>query len=148
MTAEQIKRDSGIFNAIESKREDFDWDRCLGIVSPRRRTWIETVIAAANLYLGLEIENLPLNKNLLKNSEWIRRTIENEWKSGVRLIPLESCLGNSRMLFQQIFKRIPPNPLQAVIELEKDLDAPLVFRYRLLNIFTRLSPSLHRIFRK
>lgn len=135
-----------IFYAIESNRENFDWDRCLGVVSPRRRLWIETVIVAANLYLGLEIEDLPLNKNLLENSKWIRQTIEGEWMSGVRLIPLENCIGNNRMLFQQITKRIPPNPLQAIIELEKDLDAPFVFRYQLLNIFTRLAHSADRVF--
>lgn len=134
-----------VFYAIESARENFDWNRCLEIISPRRKLWIQSLILLVNEYLGLDIEKLPIDKKLKRNSRWIMRTVEKEWRSGTRLIPLEHCVGDNKLFFQQVLKRIPPNPLQAIIELEKDMDVPVRIHYQLMNIFTRLNPSVQRI---
>lgn len=133
--------------AIENRPPDFDWERCLNTVSQTRREWIFCTIGLAVKYLGLNVDNTPfatMSKNIPK---WIIRTVEKEWESKVRLKPLQYCLNNRQEFFQQIKKRLPPNPIQATIEMEgKFNEQPRIF-YQGGSLLFRLKPSLERIFR-
>ncbi len=135
-----------IFYAIDRNRNEFDWDRCLNTVSSGRKQWIQSIIHLAHIYLGLETDNLPFAGELKKNPVWLGRTVEKEWISKVKLKPLHLCLGDGQTFIRQIVKRIPPNPLQATVELEQDITGEVRFHYQFINILTRFYPSLHRIF--
>ena len=133
--------------AIENRPPDFDWERCLNTVSETRREWMFCTIGLAVKYVGLNIENTPFDNMVKQLPKWIIRTVEKEWKSKVRLKPLQYCLNNRQEFFQQIHKRLPPNPIQATIEMEgKFNDQPRIF-YQCGSLLLRLKPSLERIFR-
>lgn len=131
-----------IFYAIEQHREIMDWDRCLNVVSPIRKGWIVCVIGLAHRYLGLDIEDLPFRNEIKKIPDWVEEALEREWQSPAMLLPLQQAFSDKRLLYRQILKRFPPNPLHASIMLEKPFDtSPRVF-YQIQNIFTRLKASV------
>lgn len=135
-----------IYYAIANRPKDFDWQRCLEIVSPERRRWIVCAIGLAHKYLGLNIENTPFASEAKTIPEWLIKAVENEWRSDVRLTDLRFVLRNRRELFKQIKKRMsPPNPIQATIELEGDFDDTPRFTYQIRNFFVRLKTLIKKI---
>lgn len=136
-----------LFYAIDRFRENFDWSRCLDVVNSIRKAWIKCVIGLTYDYLGLETINLPFANELKDNPVWLNQAVEKEWKSKTKLNSLHLFMHNKKLLVKQILKRIPPNPLQATVELEKDIRGEIRFHYQFINMFTRLSPSLQRIFK-
>ena len=135
-----------VFFAVDRFRENFDWERCLDVVSSTRRDWIKNMIFLTYEYLGLEIENLPFAEELKNSPRWFKRAVEKEWRSRIRLNSLHLFLNNKELFIQQVLKRIPPNPLQATIELEKSIKGEFRFHHQFMNIFARINPSLQRIF--
>jgi len=134
-----------IYYAVENRSGNFDWERCLGAVSEKRRRWIVCTIGLAHLYLNLKVENTPVAGEVNNLPSWLIRAVEREWRSGVRLIPLEMVLRDKKRLWQQIKKRMPPNPVQATIELDGKFDWKPRFIYQFADIFKSLPPSLEKI---
>lgn len=134
-----------IYYAVESRPVTFDWDACLSGVSENRREWIITAIGVAHKYLGLRIDDLPFMDEAKTIPSWLERTVEKEWSSKVSLKPLHICLHDRKLLFRQILKRIPPNPIQATIEMEGRFGSAIRIHYQIGSILRRLLPSWRRI---
>lgn len=136
-----------IYYLIENTRDTFDWERCLGGLSEKRRRWILTTVALTHKYLKLDISKLPPAEELKSVPGWIIETVEKEWANPYPLRPLHACLNDRRMLFRQIRKRIPPNKIQATVELNGDFDDSNRFKYQFVNIFQRFLPTVRRVSR-
>lgn len=134
-----------IYYAVENRPANFDWHASIYIISETRRKWIITAIGLAHKYLGLCIDGLPFAEEAKKIPSWIERTVEKEWASEIRLRPLQTCLHDRKLLFRQLFKRIPPNPIQATIEMEGRFDNSSRLHYQVGSVFNRFLPSLRRI---
>ncbi len=136
---------------VENRPSNFDWKKCLESVSDKRQKWILVTIALAQKYYNLTVADLPfLDKisepNFIPN--WLIQSIEKNWQKDIKLQPLRYVLSNPKLLWHQIKKRIPPNPLQATIELEGKIDnTPRIF-YQIGNIFWRIPPMLVRFIGK
>ena len=133
-----------IYYAVENRTVDFDWDRCLDLVSPRRRRWIICVIGLAHSRLGLYIDDLPFADEAKKLPKWFIRAINREWNSDVRLLPLHRFIGSPSEFWQQVKKRIPPNPIHATLDMEGSFDAPTRLHYQIGTFFKRAVPSIQR----
>lgn len=133
-----------IYYAVENRPADFDWDRCLAVVEPKRRKWIVCAIALARRYLGLHLEDTPIASEAESIPVWITETVEKEWATEVRLLRLHECLTDRKELFRQLKKRFPPNPIQATIEMDGEFDEQTRIFYQIASIFPRVSPSLRR----
>ncbi len=134
-----------IFYAVENRPDDFEWDRFLEISGPKRRKWFVCALGLAHRYLGLDLKDTPIEKEALAIPKWIIKAVEKEWGSDVKLKPLQNCLRNKKELFEQIKKRIPPNPIQATIEMEGDFDnKPRIF-YQIGDIFFRMPKSIKSV---
>lgn len=134
-----------IVYAVKNRADNFDWERCLNLVSETRKEWIVCTIGLAVKYLGLDIKNTPFEHVLKELPKWLIKTIEKEWGSEVRLKPLHNCLDDGREFFEQIYKRIPPNAIQATVEMEGKFDeSPRIF-YQIGSFFVRFIPSITRI---
>jgi len=133
-----------IYFAIENRPADFDWGRCLGVVSENRRRWIVCTIGLAKKYFGLSLKNTPIELEAENLPEWLIRAVEKEWMSDVRLLPLHRFYHDRKRLWQQIRKRVPPNPIQATVELEGNFDDSPRIYYQIKSIFTRMIPFLKR----
>lgn len=110
-----------IYYAVKNRSADFDWDRCLNVVSPIRRGWVICAIALAHKYLQLDVSDLPFSNKLENIPRWITRCVEREWTRGEKLEPILASTHNKRLLLHQITRRIPPNPIRSTIEAEGDL---------------------------
>ncbi len=134
-----------IYWAIKNRPEDFDWNVALDSAGPNRRNWIITTIMLAHRHLHLDISDIPIRDNEREIPGWVEKTLETEWSSDVRLMPLHTCIRDPRILFQQIRKRFPPNPIQATVETEGSFDESSRFPTQVKDIFYRASPSIARI---
>ncbi len=134
-----------IYFAISNRRDDFDWDRCLGSVSRKRRKWVVSAILLVNRFLDLPLDGIPIAVEERALPDWLVRTIEKEWSSGTPLIPLHNVLGQRKEFWVQFQMRFLPNPIQATIEVGGEFnDTPRIF-YQLADIVKRAYPSLKRI---
>ncbi len=131
---------------VKNRPPDFDWERCLNSVGKKRRKWVLMTIGLARKYFDLNVEDLPFANETEDLPKWLIKAVEKEWKSDVRLLPLHTVLRQKQDLWRQIKKRIPPNAIQATIDVEGDFDHKPRLFYQIGSIFVRLIPSLKRIF--
>jgi Uncharacterised nucleotidyltransferase len=134
-----------IYYAVKNRPPEFRWDRCLNVVSQTRRKWILCTIALAGKYLGLDLKDTPLADEIVEIPGWLLKALEKEWRSDVLLLPIHYYLNNRRELWRQLKKRIPPNPIQATIDMEGEFDNRTRIFYQTGDIFFRLKPSVKRI---
>lgn len=131
-----------IYYSVVNRPDSFDWDYCLNAAGPERRSWVVCAIAIAHRYISLPVDDIPISDEELEIPEWIRMTIESEWASGTGLIDLQACLGDRKLFIEQLRKRIPPNPIQATIEMQKSLGGKRRRYYQLITMLRRAVPSL------
>jgi Uncharacterised nucleotidyltransferase len=134
-----------IYYAVQNRPESFDWERCLTSVSDVRRSWIITVIGLAHKYLGLAVNDLPFAEEAINLPKWLVATVEKEWKANSPVKPLNSCLNDPKELLKQIRKRIPPNSIQATIEMEGRFDNGSRLKYQVGSMIKRVGPSIRGI---
>ncbi|MGI8787292.1 MAG: nucleotidyltransferase family protein [Pyrinomonadaceae bacterium] len=134
-----------IFYAVENRPADFDWERCLDVCGETRKRWIICTLGLANKYLGLNLEDTPLAGTKIEIPEWLIKSLEKEWANDVKIVPLHYCLNDWTKFKQQIKKRIPPNPIQATVEMEGKFDNRTRVFYQTGDFFYRLVPSLKRV---
>lgn len=134
-----------IYYAFDGRASDFDWNRFLETVGAKRRRWLVCAVGVAHKYLGLDVEDTPIADEAKNLPRWLTRTIEREWQSGVKFKYLEATLNSPKEFFQQIKKRIPPNPIQATVEMEGDFDNKPRIIYQIPNMLQRLTPSVRRL---
>jgi hypothetical protein len=107
-----------IYYAVKNRPNSFDWSKCLDVVSPVRRKWVLAVILLTHHYFELPIDDLPFaaeikSPNFVPN--WVFNTIEKEWESNIPLLQLVNSFGSSKSFYEQLKKRIIPNPIQSAI---------------------------------
>ena len=134
-----------IYFAVANRPPDFDWNKCLSVVSSNRRRWIIYTIGLASKYLGLKIDDLPFADEAKKLPEWLPKAVEREWKSEVKLQPLARFTRHPREFFAQVKKRLPPNPIHATVDMEGNFDAITRIHYQIGTIFKRVGPSVKRL---
>ena len=134
-----------IYYAIVNRPKDFDWKKCLGSVTAIRRNWVLTTIAITQKYLELDVGELPIENELPPIPKWMDDCLAKEWSSEVRLRSLHTCLDDRKLFFQQIRKRIPPNPIQATIESEAFFDDSSRISMQVKSVLRRITPSVQRV---
>ena len=135
-----------VYYAVDRRPADFDWDRCLKLVDQKRQRWVTCSIGIASKYLGLNIDDLWFASEARNLPTWLIRALEKEWESGVQLQSIDT-IHDPVMLLKQIKKRIPPNPVQATIEMGGSLDAKMRIHYQIGSFLRRLVISIRRISR-
>jgi hypothetical protein len=114
-----------IYYAVVNRYDDFNWQKCLNVVSPIRRKWILTVISLCHFYLDLPINDLPFAEEIKEPDfvpKWVFETLDREWNTHIPLIPLTNSFGSLTLLIRQIRKRINPNPIQSAIYSNSAID--------------------------
>ncbi|QQS41958.1 MAG: hypothetical protein IPM63_03155 [Acidobacteriota bacterium] len=134
-----------IYWAVKNRPSSFNWEKCLGVVSGRRRRWIVCTVGLAHRHLGLEIDDLPFAEEAKALPAWFTRAVEVRWEKGVPHVPLSQSLDSIRQLSQQLRKRLPPSPVMATIGMEGSFDAPTRAHYQIGYMFKQAVPSVKRM---
>jgi hypothetical protein len=134
-----------ILYSVENRSNDFDWSKCLDCVSGTRRGWVITTIGLAHKYLGLNIDDLPFRDEALRIPKWVTDTLEREWAIEEPIRPLQTCTRDPKLFLRQLKRRIPPNPIQATIQMEAPIDDRRRTMIQLRNVIRRAGPSVERI---
>jgi hypothetical protein len=128
---------------VARRSKDFDWDRFLTVVSSKRRRWLICAIGLAHRFLGLDLGDTPVEQEAKNLPDWLVKTVVAEWESKLKVLPLQLCLNDRKLLWEQVKKRFPPNPIQATIIMEGSFDEkPRIF-YQLTSIFPRSQYLFH-----
>jgi len=107
--------------AVESRGQDFDWDRCLSD-NKRVADWVASTIALAHKVLGAKIEDTPIQERVRNLPSWLPKSVLEQWETpfskshGVarHRAPMASYLRNPSGLLSDIRARWP-NPIEATI---------------------------------
>ncbi len=134
-----------IYYAVKNRPTDFNWEYFLNSGGSKRRKWLICGIGLAHKYLGLNVEGTPIAEETKDIPNWVIKTVEREWTSNTQFSYLHSNLNNSKQFFEQLKKRIPPNPIQATVEMEGKFDNGTRVFYQIGDIILRLPPSVKRV---
>jgi len=134
-----------IYYAVENRHTDFVWEYFLNGGGSKRRKWLICAIGLAHKYFGLNVEGTPIAEETKDIPEWVIRTVEREWDSNIRFSYLHSNLDNSKQFFEQLKKRISPNPIQATVDMEGKFDNGTRVFYQIGDIILRALPSIKRV---
>ena len=129
-----------IYYAVVNRPADFDWARCLDAAGPSRRGWLLCVIGLANRYFDLSLDGLPFAEEAKNIPAWVIKCVEREWRDYVHLLPLVTFLHDRKQFFRQLRKRIPPNPIRAMVEMEGKIDGNWRHYYQIGSFTKRLTP--------
>jgi len=136
-----------IYYLLQNNTQRFDWEKCFEFIGRNRRDWIIKTIAIVHRYHPMDVSKMPFAGELQTIPKWFLKALEKEWASDTRLMPIHVFLENRQEFWKQLKKRLPPNAIQATIEMEGKFDeSPRIF-YQLGSILLRLKPSIRRTLR-
>ena len=74
---------------VETRREDFDWDRCL---QGKRKSadWVACVIGLAHQLLGAEVSGTPVEKRATNLPDWLLIAVLRQWGAGAGMSHAET----------------------------------------------------------
>ena len=133
-----------IYYAVSGRSNEFEWDRFLNSGNFRRRRWLECAVGLCAKYSDLDISDTPIPCADRRIPGWVIKSVEDEWKSDIKLQPLNFYSKDKKLLWEQLKKRMPPNAVQATILEEGDFDHYPRIWYQFKNIFSRLAASLKK----
>ncbi len=136
-----------IVYAVQNRPPDFDWAKCLDVVSVNRRSWILSTIGLAHKYMGLNIDGLPFSAEVVDLPVWLTRCVERSWSNEVKLRGIDESITKPSLFLRQIGKRLPPNAIQATVNCEGNFDNGSRFPYQVRDILGRSGPSVRRLLR-
>lgn len=141
-----------VYYLIRGRRRDFDWKKVFDVVERKRREWVEVVIGIADIYFDLqsELAASPVEDARKKVPSWMIKFLEKQWKNCERIIPLHLCLHDYKLFLRQLSLRFPPNPINAMIEVNGSLtDSRVrVLLYQTGSFFKRFFGFLRRLLHK
>ena len=137
------------FYFLLKDNKNFDWEKCLGAVSRTRQKWIVCTLGLAEIHTELDLSETPLADARKQIPQWLFKALEKEWTSGVYLQDMGSFLrGDKKRFWEQLKKRIPPNPILATIDMEGEFDERTRIFYQIGDLFLRAKQSLKKRFKK
>lgn len=134
-----------IYYAVTKREPDFDWGRFLNTTSETRRRWLVCTLGLAAKYLGLDLSDTPVADEAGQLPAWLCETVEKEWAAEVKFQPLEVAVHDHRKLFQQIGRRLRPNPIRATVQAEGSFNARTRLHFKIANAVRRIPDSYRRI---
>jgi len=136
-----------IYYAVDRRRPDFDWSRCLDVVAPNRRRWIICVIGLAHRYLDLNVESLPFADEARRMPKWLIESVERQWSGAERLVPLVTVTHDRRQMMRQLAIRFPPEPIYSTIDMEGSFDSRFRIHYQMGSLVKRSVRSVGKLAR-
>ncbi len=131
--------------AIESTKEGFDWELCLGH-EKRRQSWIISAIGLAHELVGASIDRIPFADRVVQFPRWLAHSVLKQWEnpySGGQApmnhpIAMRNQLAHPIGLLRAVRQRWP-NPVLATMSLNQPFNNLPRLPYQLGNWGLRLA---------
>jgi hypothetical protein len=130
---------------LETRTDDFDWDRCLA-GSGRHAQWIACVIGLAHQLLGANIERTPMTDRAKNLPRWMVPAVLKEW--GIPyLFPgqVGVYLRNPIRMWRGLLSELPrhwPNPIEATASIGGPFNDAPRFPFQLGHVVSRTAAVL------
>jgi hypothetical protein len=106
---------------VETRGDEFDWDRCLA-GSRRQADWIACVIGLAHQLLGVEVDGTPVAQRAKNLPRWMVPAVLKEWGIPYSFpAQVEVYLRNPFRMWQALLNELPrhwPNPIEATASVQ------------------------------
>jgi hypothetical protein len=121
--------------ALEARRKNFDWDRCLGTGKPRAN-WVLSVLGLAHELLGADSTGTPAETVTGRLPGWFVACVLKEWNrtdlpTQPKFVSQVTRVRRPAAVFEMLRKRWP-NRIQGTIDARGNFDdrSPLPFQVR------------------
>jgi putative nucleotidyltransferase-like protein len=139
--------------ALESRPQNFDWERCLGR-DKKRANWILSALALAGQLLGADVRDTPAQGRIRALPKWLVKSVLKQWGTAYpRNLPmfidqLRQGWWSAKTL--QAIRQRWPNPIQATVDADGSFDYAPTSLYQLRDVIlrtTRLCCQVPGLFR-
>ncbi|MFY9607515.1 MAG: nucleotidyltransferase family protein [Blastocatellia bacterium] len=135
---------------LETRAQDFDWDRCLGH-SRQQADWVACAIGLAHELLGTEVEGTPIARRAKKLPSWLVPAVLKEWGTPFQSLrqvtvylkrPLRALSAPLRELSSHW-----PNAIEATITLKGPFNELPRLPFQVGHVFSRTTALLLQLSR-
>jgi hypothetical protein len=134
--------------AVESRPDDFDWDRCLG-KDRRRADWIACAIGLAHQLLGARLDDAPVAARADHLPRWLVPAVLKQWEN-----PYPQTNETTELMMTHLRKRSGvmramgmrwPNPIRATVYFRAPFNELPRFPFQLSNYVSQTARFLARL---
>ena len=134
--------------ALESRRRDFDWDRCLA-GSRREADWVACAIGLAAQLLGVAVEQTPVGPRVQKLPSWLGAAVLRNWGVACRSprqvrTLLHQPVRALRELPEELLRHWP-NPVEATMTLRGPLNGLPRLPFQVGHVVSRTTALLSEL---
>jgi len=130
--------------AVETRGDDFDWDRCLG-KNHRQADWIRCAIGLAHQLLGARVDDTPAASRAKSLPAWLIHDVVSNWDAPFPerypplsyLPPMSTYLRHPAGIWKALRKRWP-DPIEATIRLRGPFNEMPRFPFQVGNALLRV----------
>jgi hypothetical protein len=134
--------------ALESRRRDFDWDRCLS-GSRREADWVACAIGLAAQLLGVDVEQTPVAPRAQKLPSWLVTAVLRDWGVAFRSPRQVQALLHQPVRFlselPEELLRHWPNPIEATMTLRGPLNRLPRLPFQVGHVVSRTTALLSEL---
>lgn len=130
---------------LETRADDFDWDRCLS-GSRRQADWVACAIGLANRLVGAKIEGTPIARRANELPGWLAPAVLQQWGVPFRFpAQIAVYLRHPVRLLRGLLEELPrhwPNPIEATMTLKGPFNELPRFPFQVGHVFSRTASLL------
>jgi hypothetical protein len=134
--------------ALESRKRDFDWDRCLS-GSRREADWVACAMRLAAQLLGVAVEQTPVGQQVKKLPSWLGSAVLRNWGVACRSPRQVHTLLHQPVRFlselPEELLRHWPNPVEATMTLRGPLNGLPRLPFQVGHVVSRSTELLSKL---
>jgi hypothetical protein len=135
---------------LETRTEDFDWDRCLGR-SRQQADWVACALGLAHQLLRADVEGAPIARRAKKLPTWLAPTVLKEWGTPLHSLgQVAVYLKHPVRVIRGLIKELPhhwPNPIEATVTLKGPFNELPRLPFQVGHVFSRAAAMLAQLSR-
>jgi putative nucleotidyltransferase-like protein len=125
---------------LETRSDDFDWDRCLS-GSRREADWVACAIGLAHRLLSVNLVGTPVARRAQNLPSWLPSTVLEEWGTRFKGLPqLAHYIRDPRLWLSDLPRELPshwPNPIEATMTLKGPFNWLPRFPFQIGHVVSR-----------
>ena len=135
---------------LETRTDNFDWDRCLGR-SRQQADWVACALGLAHQLLRADVEGTPVARRAKKLPRWLAPTVLKEWGTPLHSLgQIAVYLKHPVRVIRGLIEELPhhwPNPIEATMTLKGPFNELPRLPFQVGHVFSRAAAMLAQLSR-